>query len=206
MPRKSRRPRKRPPNASDSPPQQHQAIPADINAMLGESITDGINAMRQEGQRVRELALQHGLDLGAFSDDETMEWMISEYPGWTPETYRSQSDADIMKMMECNVLRKARARPAAPPALRIRVAGSTVFLDDQLVPLDMTNEARDLIVEYLSRLIADPGCWVSSGDMGAGHRGQRWDRLFPKLPPVLRNLIETDRRKGRRLKRTAWRK
>jgi hypothetical protein len=97
----------------------------------------------------------------------------------------------------------AGGRPGRP-VCRVRVEGGTVFVDDQPVTLNLTDETRGPVLEYLSRMIDAMGAWVSGGDMGKAHEGLRWDRLFRRQPAALRNLIQTKKFCGRRLRRTAW--
>jgi hypothetical protein len=98
------------------------------------------------------------------------------------------------------------------PTCRIRIDGETVFLDDKRVFLDMTPEARTKALAFLSYLIDAKGNWTSGGDISRmeslkkdGLHGTRWDRVLKSLPLSLRELIQTDTRKGYRLTTEALR-
>jgi hypothetical protein len=101
---------------------------------------------------------------------------------------------------------------AAPAVARLRIEGSTVALDGQPVPLGLTEESRGAAACLLRHLLAAAGDWRSSTELNdmerAGpcmdHIEVRWDRVRKRLPPGLRSLIESDRRKGYRLSPAAW--
>jgi hypothetical protein len=98
------------------------------------------------------------------------------------------------------------APPPAPAALRLEVRGDAVYLDGEAVRLDFGAESRRAMLAYLHRLIDDPTAWVSGQEVGDDYKDVRWDRLFPKLPKALSQLIEAKSPKGRRLKKAAWRR
>lgn len=96
---------------------------------------------------------------------------------------------------------------------RLRVEGKTVLLDGQPVALDMTSERREEALCYLQHLLEAAGDWRSDsevdkaeGQTPGGQVGIRWDHVRKKLPPCLGGLIETNRRKGTRLKPEVFRR
>jgi hypothetical protein len=89
------------------------------------------------------------------------------------------------------------------PALRLQVRGEAVILDGKRVDLNLTIEAQEEALRFLQALIEANGNWVSGPDIESGIR---WDRVRKKLPSSILSLTETDRRKGNRLRQTAWRK
>jgi hypothetical protein len=103
-------------------------------------------------------------------------------------------------------------RPPFPP--RIVLKGDTVFLDGQPVPLDMASESRSAALCLLTHLLAAGGDWRSATELDdmeraspcKDHVGVRWDQVRKKLPPSLLDLTETNRRKGTRLRPSAWRR
>lgn len=93
--------------------------------------------------------------------------------------------------------------PPPAPVLRLVVAEKSVYLDGQPVRLNLTAEAADETLTYLRAVIQAAPNWVTGPDIGCGIR---WDRVRRRLPACLRDLIETDRRKGNRLHSRAWRR
>jgi hypothetical protein len=95
---------------------------------------------------------------------------------------------------------------------RVAFGDQKLLLDGQPVPLDMTDESRGAALCLVRHLLAAAGDWRSSTELdameGTGpcreHVGVRWDRVRKGLPPCLRDLIDTDRRKGYRLSPAAW--
>jgi hypothetical protein len=95
---------------------------------------------------------------------------------------------------------------------RLQIKDGAVWLDGERVHLDMTDEARGAALCLLGHLLAANGDWRSSTDLDdmeeAGacrqHSGVRWDRVRKTLPPCLFDLIESNRRKGYRLKPAVW--
>jgi hypothetical protein len=98
-------------------------------------------------------------------------------------------------------VRAPRARRADVEP-RLRVEGQSVYLDNRPVPLDMTAEKKDDVLAFLGRLLSEPGNWMSGHDIGKAtqREGVRFDRVRKALPPEIQSLIESDRRKGYRLR------
>jgi hypothetical protein len=115
----------------------------------------------------------------------------------------NQAHDDALK--EWRILNATPRVPVPPtPRPRLAIRNDIVYLDDVLVPLDGTVEACEEIRRYLGALLQQPpGQWVSGSEID---KGVRWDRVRKRLPPILQNLIETNRRKGYRLADAAWRK
>jgi hypothetical protein len=78
----------------------------------------------------------------------------------------------------------------------------------------LTAESREAAVCFLTHLLKSGGEWRSSteldemeGDSSCNdHIGVRWDRILKKLPQRIQSLIETNRKKGNRLRPAAWRR
>jgi hypothetical protein len=91
------------------------------------------------------------------------------------------------------------------PAALIAIDGDHVLVNGQIVPLNMTAERLKDVLHFLSQLIENCGQWVSGPDISKAAPDRyndryRWDRVQRSLPPVITDHIETDRRKGKRLK------
>jgi hypothetical protein len=107
--------------------------------------------------------------------------------------------------------RTAEGRPE-PVKERLEIQGSTVKLDGQTVPLNLTSRSRAAVICLLTHLLAARGDWRSQSELyqmeGAvpcrDHVGIRWYRIVALLPATLRALIETNRRKGNRLRPTIF--
>jgi hypothetical protein len=117
----------------------------------------------------------------------------------------------------CALIQKESAQlgTAEPPQPRLRVEEDSVFLDDDRIPLDMTEESRGAARCYLRHLLAAGGEWRSDSEVdemeggstcAVKHVGVRWDRIRKQLPNVLKALIQTDRKKGSRLADPVWRR
>jgi hypothetical protein len=98
---------------------------------------------------------------------------------------------------------ETRVRPTALPRPRLTLDGESVYLDGSLVPLDGTPEGREEMRLYLGALLQAGGNWLSGREI---QEGVRWERVRKRLPQVLLDLTETNRRKGNRLKPEAWRR
>ena len=100
------------------------------------------------------------------------------------------------------------------PKLRIQIVEGKILLDGARVTLDQTDESIKLTLCFLEHVLDADGDWRSSGDINRierrkpnqGFSGTRWDRVFKKLPSSISSLIESNRRKGYRLRPEAWRK
>jgi hypothetical protein len=112
---------------------------------------------------------------------------------------RVERNLALQKLLE---LRPPADAPVPDPALRLAVVGTAVLLDGHPVPLGLTAEASGDALTYLRAVIEAAPNWVSGPDIA---RGIRWDRVRKRLPARLRSLIETNRRKGYRLRNRAWR-
>jgi hypothetical protein len=86
---------------------------------------------------------------------------------------------------------------------RLKLCGDTLALDGKEISLELTADKRKDILQFFRALLGAPrGDWVSGMAIG---QGIRWDRAIAKLPPKLRNLIESKDGTGYRLKTSAWR-
>jgi hypothetical protein len=96
---------------------------------------------------------------------------------------------------------------------RLQLVGGRVLLDGNEVPLGLTAERRADALCYLGHLIR-AGDWISGSEVDAAETkrggeslaGTRWDRLRDVLPEDIQDLIETNRKKGTRLRPEAWRR
>jgi hypothetical protein len=96
---------------------------------------------------------------------------------------------------------------------RLQQVSGRVLLDDKEISLGLTAERRADALCYLGHLIRVGGDWISDSEvnaaetiLGSGRAGVRWDRIRDGLPEDVRNLIETHKRKGSRLRPEAWHK
>jgi hypothetical protein len=68
----------------------------------------------------------------------------------------------------------------------------------------MTPERTEDALAFLGELLKDPGNWKSGrSDIAKAtfREGTRFDLVFKALPPEIKSLIESDRRKGYRLRK-----
>lgn len=93
--------------------------------------------------------------------------------------------------------------PSQTKGIRIRIVAKAVFVDGQAVPLNCTLESTDDALAFLGELLKEPGNWMSSRDIGkaAQKEGVRFDRTYKRLPEPIKSLLESDRRKGYRVRR-----
>ncbi len=98
-------------------------------------------------------------------------------------------------------------RKTKQPVARLKIESRTVYVDGQLVPLDMTPERTDDALAFLGELLKEPGNWKSASDIGkaTNKEGVRFDRVFKTLPSAINSLLESNRRKGYRFS-ALWRK
>lgn len=84
----------------------------------------------------------------------------------------------------------------------LRIEGRNVYVDNQQVALDMTPERLDDALAFLGVLLSEPGNWFSSSDIGRQTKkeGTRFDRVKKSLPLPIQNHIQTNRRKGYRIR------
>jgi hypothetical protein len=127
---------------------------------------------------------------------EQLRWIVAELRKCLPAQVSEKEN------------RQDRPARAKSPRARLRVKGNAVYLGGERVPLDLTEESRDAALCYLRHLLSAEGDWRSGSELNTmeeaspickDHCGIRWDIIHKRLPECLRNLIETDRRKGRRL-------
>jgi hypothetical protein len=89
-------------------------------------------------------------------------------------------------------------RSRGPTPARVQVWGGHVYLDRKLIPLNLTAEKAKEARRYLKLLSKD---WQSDAEIGKlepALKGIRLDRLRKSLPPRIKALIESNRRKGSR--------
>lgn len=108
-------------------------------------------------------------------------------------------------------LRASLAGPAVAVS-RLRIEGAEIHLDGKKVVLGMTPDRCEDAACYLRHLLDARGDYISDSDVTAaeekrvgGRPGVRWDRLRKALPSELRDLIETKRNVGSRLRPAVWR-
>jgi hypothetical protein len=93
------------------------------------------------------------------------------------------------------------------PKPLLTIEHGKVFLKGQHVILDMGPESHGACLHLLSVLIEAAGDWRPSKTIGDGiYAGTRWDRVIKRMPPCLRDLIESESGKGSRLGSAAWNK
>jgi hypothetical protein len=93
------------------------------------------------------------------------------------------------------------------PVSRLQIDGDSVLLNGNSVSFDLTPEAREKALVFLRHLIGANGNWVSGGDIDRAEQakprglpGTRWDRVRCTLPETLQTIIESNRRKGYRIR------
>ncbi len=89
----------------------------------------------------------------------------------------------------------------AEPALRM--VGTTVYVREKPVSLNLTSERAEDARAFLGELLKDPGNWLSSTEIGKATQkeGVRFDRIFRVLPNLIKSHLESNRRKGYRVRR-----
>lgn len=146
--------------------------------------------------------------------DEGVVISPAEFPLWKGRMLKLQREAEQRKQ---GLAGSAERQPVTPPRrrrrCRVRIAGRKILLDDEPVPLDLTADRREVLLCYLGHLVRMQGDWISGPEIDADERRkprglvrERWDRVRKNLPESLQQLIETNRRKGYRLKGEAWRR
>jgi hypothetical protein len=101
--------------------------------------------------------------------------------------------------------RRKRQQLASAPQSPITIDQSCVFVKGQRVQLNVTPERLTDVLHFLNQLIRKLGLWVSGSEISKAEPTKyndryRWDRVQKSLPRIIREQIETDRRKGKRLK------
>jgi hypothetical protein len=91
-----------------------------------------------------------------------------------------------------------------PPAEigKLRIEGKVIYVRDRAVSLDFTPERTEDALAFLGVLLEDPGNWKSSSDIGRATKreGVRFDRIYKYLPNAIKSEIESNRRKGYRIR------
>jgi hypothetical protein len=79
------------------------------------------------------------------------------------------------------------------PSARLKIVRRTVYLDGEIVPLDMAEAKTDDALAFLRALCKEPGNWISTTKIGKDtHReGVRFDKVFAKLPQAIKSLIDS---------------
>jgi hypothetical protein len=108
--------------------------------------------------------------------------------------------AGLVRGRDCTAPQESEVASAS--GSRLRVQGETVYLDNSPVPLDMTAEKKADAVAFLGELLKQPGNWLSGSDIGKAtqREGVRFDRVYKALPEPIKSLIESNRRKGYRVR------
>jgi hypothetical protein len=152
---------------------------------------------------MEELAQQlPGLDT-SDPKDKIWPYLIAEHDV-NLEALRTITPDEIRRFMKaCSPADQAPApRIPEPP---IAIQESRVLVNGQFVPLNLTTERLFDALHFLRQLIASCGQWVTGPDISKACPERydnrfRWDRVQQALPPAITQHIETDRRKGKRLK------
>src|SRR5262249_52892647 len=102
---------------------------------------------------------------------------------------------DVVDLAETKEYR----RPMKCP---IRIEGNQVYVNGKLVPLDVTEEKRKEVLGFLRQLIEQRGGWISSTEIDKNEKlmGTRIDRIRKLLPPEINAFVESNRRKGYRIR------
>jgi hypothetical protein len=108
---------------------------------------------------------------------------------------------------ECLAIREAvgfPTRPVGSPG-RLRVEGRNVYLDGEVVSLGFTEAKTTHALHFLRSLLAEPGNYLSSREIGERDGGDpkyRYDvKVFKKLPEPIKSLIESKRAAGFRVRK-----
>ena len=168
---------------------------------------DHIAAMRvlcvQEETVINMLEGQPRVDFERRIDSLRDQWRGRSHALGTPPVKRVIANATNALDAIDDLRRQLDTLPLRPQALR--VTEQTVYVNGKPVPLDLSPEKKEDALAFLAELAKEPGNWMSSTDIGKAtdHEGVRFDRVYKALPPILKRLLESDRRKGYRMK---WRK
>ena len=110
--------------------------------------------------------------------------------------------AGLIWAMRREVTRAASHPPG--PSTRLAVEKGELLLDGKPVLLDFTTEKKEDALAFFRQVIGQRGGWISSTEIGRNEKkeGVRFDRVYrhEKLPAQVKELIESDRRKGYRLR------
>jgi hypothetical protein len=98
---------------------------------------------------------------------------------------------------------RRRRRQSSVSKCRLQLIGRTVAVNGKPVPLNMTPERAADALAFLGELLKEPGNWMSSTDIGKATQkeGIRFDRIFKALPGKIKSLLESNRRKGYRVRK-----
>jgi hypothetical protein len=92
--------------------------------------------------------------------------------------------------------------PAKLPRPALEIKDGMVYRNGNAVALGMTNYRAGLAVTFLRELLKEPGNWKSSRDIALATKteGTRYDRIYKDLPIAIKSYIESNRRKGYRVR------
>ncbi|MBX9681320.1 MAG: hypothetical protein K2X38_21395 [Gemmataceae bacterium] len=85
---------------------------------------------------------------------------------------------------------------------RLAIDGDRILLDGEPVLMDAVTETRTEALTFLTALVESYPNWITGSEIGEKYpaiKGIRLDRLAQDLPPEVKSLIKSCRRKGRRL-------
>jgi hypothetical protein len=96
----------------------------------------------------------------------------------------------------------AAKTPAKLPRPALQIKDGMVYRNGNAVPLGMTKHRAALAVTFLGELLKEPGNWKSSRDIALATKteGTRYDRIYKNLPIAIKSYIESNRRKGYRVR------
>lgn len=177
--------------------------PKDVKLLkrLYREISDNLKAAVQEAQGLALLADQVYVHADHIREQERDMAALARY---------SESPHRVGRALPtASQLSKTQNRPESGQrpkrrhwSKRLQIKRKTVYLDGEPVPLGLTCEGAEEALDFLRELIKDPGDWKSGTDIGKAtmRENVRFDRVLKRLPEVIKALIETDRRKGNRLR------
>jgi hypothetical protein len=171
------------------------ALPAGIAAgFSGEIVWGWLEKLRTS---VEKMAYWDESYKGDINDDS---WASCHF-----RELRGQVCADLEPLKTMAFVALPPSRPCRPPVSPIVIDGQRVQVNGRFISLNVTEERLEDILHFLNQLIANLGNWVSGPDISKAAPNRyderfRWDRLQRSLPPIIQKHIQTDRRKGKRLK------
>jgi hypothetical protein len=174
--------------------------------------TDGLKSVGADGTAF-ELATRRAcgwvavelLQMGKHATGEWVQSWIAVHGCFAPEVWQDVQKG--VKRFGTAVL--AAVAPITPrrrsrPARKLAVKNGEVLLDGEPVPLDFTPEKKEDAMAFFRQVIGQRGGWISGPEIGLneGREGARFDRVYhhKNMPPQVKALIVSDRRKGYRLR------
>jgi hypothetical protein len=92
--------------------------------------------------------------------------------------------------------------PRVGVSTRLSIEGSTVLVNGRHISLNLTAERTEDALAFLGELLKEPGSWKSSPEIGkaTSKEGVRFDRVFKELPDTIKSQVQSNRRKGYRVR------